>query len=108
MQQYSEIGAREIDSDELHSLLPQLADYDGPAVFDPAAGSIHTRTAIELLSQSLGDRVVREQVISLRSVDDSVQVRCPTLVGDHGAAVVCAGRGTAALASKFREVAVGR
>ena len=98
MQQYSEIGAREIDSDELHSLLPQLADYDGPAVFDPAAGSIHTRTAIELLSQSLGDRVVREQVISLRSVDDSVQVRCPTLVGDHGAAVVCAGRGTAALA----------
>ena len=98
MQQYSEIGAREIGSDELHSLLPQLAHYDGPAVFDPSAGSIHTRTVIELLSQSLGDHVVREQVISLRSVDDGVQVRCPTLVGEHAAAVVCAGRGTAALA----------
>lgn len=98
MQQYSEIGAREIDSGELRTLLPQLADYDGPAVFDPTAGSIHTRTAIELLSAALGDRIVREQAISVRIVDDSVQVRCPTLVGDHGAAVVCAGRATAALA----------
>lgn len=99
MQAFPEIGARQIDSDDLHALLGVLADYDGPAVFDPSAGSIHTRTAIELLSRSLAPNLVNEQVISLAKVGDGVQVRCPTVVSDHGAAVICAGRGTVRLAA---------
>ncbi|MGV9826108.1 NAD(P)/FAD-dependent oxidoreductase [Gordonia sp. NPDC003429] len=98
LQRHPEIGAHTVDAHELRTLLPILADFDGPAVFDPGGGSIHTRTAIELLARALGDRIETQQVISLRRNGDGVQVRCPTLVAEHGAAVVCAGRETAALA----------
>ncbi|MET9199821.1 FAD-dependent oxidoreductase [Gordonia sp. NPDC003585] len=95
---HPQIDARAIDADELAHLLPMLAGYAGDAVFDATAGSIHTRAAIEALAQCFADVTVREQVITLRDRRGGVEVRCPTGLFTHGAAVVCAGRGTAALA----------
>ncbi|MGC4935230.1 NAD(P)/FAD-dependent oxidoreductase [Gordonia sp. DT30] len=98
LEDHPEIGARLVDGDELRSLLPILAPYDGGAVFDPSGGSIATRTAIEQLAGVVGDRLVDEQVITVRDHAGGVEVRTPTTVSTHGALVVCAGRGTAALA----------
>ncbi|MGC4964285.1 NAD(P)/FAD-dependent oxidoreductase [Gordonia sp. DT101] len=87
-----------IDRGALRELLPALADYDGAAMIDPGGGSIHTRAAIEALRSRFADRIVAEQVISLHHRGDGVTVHAPTTLGDHGAVVICAGRGTAALA----------
>ncbi|MFW0794378.1 FAD-dependent oxidoreductase [Gordonia sp. CPCC 205515] len=94
----SGVDARLLDSAQLRELLPILADYSGDAMFDPFGGSIHTRAAIEALTATFAGRFVPEQVITLENSGEGVIVRCPTTVGRHGSAVVCAGRGTAALA----------
>lgn len=92
------VDAQRLDTDDLRRLLPMLADYEGDAMIDPGGGSIHTRAAIDILAQQFRERIVSEQVITLQDTGDGVAVRTPTTVGHHGAAVICAGRGTAALA----------
>ncbi|WP_267617258.1 NAD(P)/FAD-dependent oxidoreductase [Gordonia bronchialis] len=96
---HPEVDARAVDSAELARLAPVLADYRGDAVFDATAGSIRTRAAIEAMSARYADYIVGEQVIAVRDLGGCVQIRCPTGVYEHGALVVAAGRGTAALAS---------
>lgn len=93
------IEARGIDAGELADLLPVLADYAGPAMLDPTGGSIRTVAAIEALTERLRDSLVRDHVLTLRNTSaGTVELRSGTGCSEYGAVVVCAGRGTAALA----------
>jgi sarcosine oxidase len=93
------LRAREIDAGELREALPLLAPYEGPAVLDPDGGTIRTTTAIEALSSRLGDALVADEVLSVRPRDDgAVEVRAGGETAEFEATVVCAGRGTQALA----------
>ncbi|WP_439028836.1 NAD(P)/FAD-dependent oxidoreductase [Gordonia terrae] len=87
-----------LDPESLREVLPILADYNGQAMLDVRGGSIDTRAAITGLADRFRDDIVHEEVIAVHNDDDAVTVRTPTTMGKHGAVVVCAGRGTAALA----------
>jgi sarcosine oxidase len=92
------VQAREIDSDEIAQRLPLLAGFDGPAVFDEAGGAIRTRAAIATLAGELGNAIVSDEVISVRPTgSETVEVRSGRSCTEYPRAVVCAGRGTAAL-----------
>jgi sarcosine oxidase len=90
---------RRVGPDELRSLLPVLADYHGPAMFDEKAGAIRTRAAIAALSANVADAFINDHVLAVRPISGGVEVRAGASVSTHAAAVVCAGRGTAALAA---------
>jgi sarcosine oxidase len=94
------VPARSIGEAELRSRLPLLAaGYDGPAMLDEGGGAIRTRAAIESLAGALGDALVADEVISIRSTGRGpVEVRAGGVRSEHSSVVVCAGRGTAALA----------
>ncbi|MDY6809675.1 MAG: FAD-dependent oxidoreductase [Actinomycetota bacterium] len=92
------VAAESLDSDAVADVLPLLGAYEGAAVFDPGGGSIHTRAVISALTDRLTDSLVGEQVIVLHRDGDGAVVRTPTTRGSHGTVVICAGRGTAALA----------
>lgn len=92
------IGAREIDAAELADALPVLAAYDGPAVLDPGGGTIRTTTAVEALVARLGGAIVADEVLSVRPGAGAVEVRAGGETAEFETAVVCAGRGTPALA----------
>lgn len=93
------VPVRRIDGTQLHSLLPPLAGYDGPAMLDEAGGAIRTRAAIGALTGWLGERLVADEVLAVRSTGNG---RAEVLTGggraEHSTVVVCAGRGTAGLA----------
>ena len=92
-------AARAIDAAELSERLPLLADYSGPAMLDEAGGSIRTGTAIEALAGRLGDALVADEVLSVRSSrPGTVEVRTGGHCAEYASVVVCAGRGTPQLA----------
>jgi sarcosine oxidase len=96
---FPEIPARPIDSAELAERLPLLAAYDGQAMVDESAGVIRTRVAVAALTDRLGDSIVVDHVLSLRpTTSGGIEVRTATGRHEHGRALVCAGRGTSALA----------
>jgi sarcosine oxidase len=97
----SDTPVRRIGPDELRSLLPVLADYDGPAMFDERAGAIRTRAAIAALSGNIADAFINDHVLAVRPISGDVEVRAGATVSTHAAAVVCAGRGTAGLAASI-------
>jgi sarcosine oxidase len=86
------------DGAEIARRLPVLAAWDGPAMLDGDGGAIRTRATIESLTQSLRDRLVFDEVFSVRPLAGRVEVRAGGGVAEHDRVVVCAGRGTAALA----------
>lgn len=91
---------RALDSGELRSLMPLLADYEGPAMFDERAGAIRTHAAIAGLTAGVSDSLVTDHVLAVRTLGaDVIEVRTGAQVSTHGAVVVCAGRGTAGLAA---------
>jgi sarcosine oxidase len=91
--------ARPIDSSELAERLPLLARWEGPAMIDEDGGVIRTRAAIEALVAALRDALLFEEVISVRAAGNTaVEVRAGGGTAEYGRVVVCAGRGTAALA----------
>ena len=93
------VDAVPIGSEELVARMPLLARYAGPAVLDRDGGSIRTTAAIDALSTRLGDALVADEVLSLRPTGTGVvEVRTGGRGEDFSAVVVCAGRGTAALA----------
>jgi sarcosine oxidase len=93
------VRAGRIGADELAGLLPLLAPWDGPAMFDEDAGVIRARAAIEALTGVLRDRLVADEVLSLRvTASGKVEVRTGGAAVRHERAVLCAGRGTVALA----------
>jgi sarcosine oxidase len=88
-----------VDAGELAQRLPLLASGRGSAVLDEDGGAIRTRATIDALSAALRDRIVFEEVLSVRATaSDTVEVRAGGSTAEHGRVVVCAGRGTAALA----------
>jgi sarcosine oxidase len=94
-----DIPARRIGADELRERLPILADFDDVAVFDERGGSIRTTSAIAVLTAALSDRLIADEVLALRSTPTgTLEVRAGGVTAEHGSVVVCAGRGTAALA----------
>ena len=93
------VPARAIGRSELAERLPVLAAYEGPAMLDEAGGAIRVRAAIAALTRELGDALVNDEVISLRSTAwGTVEVRCRGRRAEHSRVVVCAGTGTARLA----------
>jgi glycine/D-amino acid oxidase-like deaminating enzyme len=91
--------ARLISASELGQRLPLLAPWDGEALLDEDGGVIRTRTAIELLSEELGDVLVRDEVLSVRSTAAGTgEVRAGAGTVQYGHVVVCAGQETRALA----------
>jgi sarcosine oxidase len=93
------LPVRRIGPEELAERLPLLAGYDGPAVLDEAAGAIRARDSVAALAGALGDALVADEVIALRPTErGTVEVRAGGERTEHERVVVCAGRGTAALA----------
>ncbi|MEV5336563.1 NAD(P)/FAD-dependent oxidoreductase [Streptomyces werraensis] len=99
LQDVGGIPVRAVDSAELHTRMPLLADYRGPAMLDEAGGAIRTRAAVESLANALGDAVVTDEVISLHPTGHgTVEVLSAVGRDEYATAVVCAGLGTARLA----------
>lgn len=92
------VPARAIGADELAERLPVLAAYDGPALLDERGGAIRTTATISALVAALGDRLVRDEVLSVRREGTRVEVRSGGRTDVYDRVVVCAGRGTPHLA----------
>lgn len=94
-----DVAAHKLDDAELRQRMPVLAEFDGDAVLDEGAGSIRTHAAIRLLSERVGDALVPGEVLAVRPAgDDAVEVRTGADSSEYSRVIVCAGRGTAALA----------
>jgi sarcosine oxidase len=93
------VDAEEVGSEELRKRMPLLADYSGTVVLDRDGGSIRTTAAIRAITGRLGDAIVADEAISLRPVDGGgVEIRAGGRCEEYAAVIVCAGRGSAALA----------
>jgi len=95
------VSARLIDGAEVAAMLPILVDQDGSheLLLDEDGGVIRTRTAIELLRAAVADRIVLDEVMSVRpTLSGTVEVRRGDATAEHDQVLVCAGLGTAGLA----------
>jgi len=94
------VRAREVDAAELSELIPPLAGYEGPAMFDEDGGSINTTATIQALAAALGERLWHEEVLALRLLEspERVEVRSGGATEVFDRVVLAAGRGTAHLA----------
>jgi sarcosine oxidase len=93
------VRAHQIDGAEVAERLPLLASYEEPAVLDEDGGVIRARAAIEALTAALRERIVFDEVLSVRATSaGTAEVRAGGVAAGHDRVVVCAGRGTAALA----------
>jgi sarcosine oxidase len=93
------VPARAIGPAELAERLPILAGYEGPAMLDEAGGAIRVRAAIDALAAQVGERLVAGEAITVRPTGwDTIEVRALDGRAEHASVVICAGRGTAALA----------
>ncbi|HUA71672.1 MAG TPA: FAD-binding oxidoreductase [Solirubrobacteraceae bacterium] len=93
------VRARQIDGPELGERLALLAPWEESAVLDEDGGVIRASAGIEALSGSLRERIVFDEVLSVRATAaGSVEVRTGGASAEHSRVVLCAGRGTAALA----------
>lgn len=93
------VAVRRIGPGELRERLPILADFDGPAMLDERGGSIRTTAVIAALSGALAGALVADEVLAVRPAGaGAVEVRAGGVRAEHERVVVCAGRGSAALA----------
>jgi sarcosine oxidase len=93
------VRAREIAADELAERLPLLAPYDGFAMLDEDGGVLRARAAFAALTDALHDTLVHDEVIAVRVTrTGTVELRGGGVRAEHDRVVLCAGRGTAALA----------
>jgi sarcosine oxidase len=93
------VPARLVDGGELARRLPMLAEHAGPALLDEAGGAIDARAVVGALAEALDDALVADEVLVVRPAgDDTAEVRAGGVTARHDRVVVCAGRGTAALA----------
>ena len=93
------VRARLIDGSELAERLPLIASWHGPAMLDEDGGAIRTRSTLEALTDVLRGRLVFDEVLSVRLTGSgTVEVRGGGVTREHQRVVVCAGRGTVALA----------
>ncbi len=96
--QESGVAARRLDAEELAARVPVLARYDGPAMLDERGGSIRTTAMVGALTDAVGDRLVHDEVLSVRPDGAAVEVRSGGTTGRFERVVVAAGRGTPHLA----------
>jgi sarcosine oxidase len=88
-----------IDASELSERLPLLAPWPGPAMLDEDGGVIRARAIVEELTNVLRDRLVFEEVLSVRvTAGGTVELRGGGVALEYDRVVVCAGRDTVALA----------
>ena len=93
------VDAGAVEPGELADRMPALAAVDGPAAFDAEGGSIRAAAAVGALVGRLGDDLVTDEALALwERAEGSVEVRAAGARGEHGSAVVCAGRDTARFA----------
>jgi sarcosine oxidase len=93
------VRAGQIDGGELAERMPLLAPPEARAVFDEDGGVIRARASIEALTDALRQKFVFDEVMSVRvTAAGTVEVRTGGVTAEHDRVVVCAGRGTAALA----------
>ena len=93
------VRAGQIDLAELAERLPLLAEPDARAALDEDGGAIRARASIEALTGALRDRLVFDEVLSVQPAPSgTVELRAGGVTAEHDRVVVCAGRGTAALA----------
>jgi sarcosine oxidase len=83
----------------LPGYLPILAPWDGEALLDPDGGVIRTRAAVEELVDTVGDRLIADEVLAVAPTRaGTVELRAGGSATEYDRVIVCAGRGTAALA----------
>jgi sarcosine oxidase len=95
------VSAREVDGAEVAAALPPLVAQADSAelMLDEDGGVIRTRTAIEILRAAVADRIVHDEVMSVRPAPNgTVEVRRGDGTAEHDRVLVCAGIGTAGLA----------
>lgn len=93
------VRARALEAEELGGWLPLLAPPDAPVIIDEDGGVIHARATIDALTEAVRDSLVVDEVISVRLADSgAVEVRASGLHAEHERVLLCAGRGTVALA----------
>jgi sarcosine oxidase len=79
--------------------LPLLADWLDRAVFDEDGGAIRTRASIDALTAAVKPHLRFDEVLAVRALPGgTVEVRAGGSTTEHARVVLCAGRGTAALA----------
>jgi sarcosine oxidase len=96
-----DVSARLVGPAEASAALPILAARDRAQelLLDDDGGVIRTRTAIEMLRAALADRIVFDEVVSVRpTAGGPVEVRRGDATAEHDRVLVCAGIGTAGLA----------
>lgn len=92
------IAASRIGPEQLAAALPLLASFHGPAMLDEEAGAIDSEAAIRALAAPV--RIVEEEVLGLHAGGPGgTDVVAGGARRTHDHVVVCAGRGTARLAS---------
>jgi sarcosine oxidase len=95
------VSARLVDGAEMAAALPVLTPPAGPheLLLDEDGGVIRTRAAIEMLRAAIADRIVFDEVMSVRPTPrGTVEVRRGDAAAEHDQVLVCAGIGTAGLA----------
>ncbi|GAA2758834.1 NAD(P)/FAD-dependent oxidoreductase [Actinopolymorpha rutila] len=107
------VPARMVEAGELADLVPLVrgrAAGSAPAMLDETAGAIRTQAAIRALAAAVDGEIVSDEVLSVHAAgpgqgsqgpggtNGRAQVRSVSRCADYDTVVVCAGRGTPALA----------
>jgi sarcosine oxidase len=93
------VRAYQIAGGDVREYLPPLANWLDRAVFDEDGGAIRARASIDALVEALGPRITVDEVLAVRPLPGgTVEVRAGAARVEHGRVVLCAGRGTPALA----------
>lgn len=97
-----ELGLRELEPDDLNRVLPILGDIEGPAVLDPAGGTIWARVALGALFEAVGQHVIPCRVDSIDPLAGGrVAVRAGRIRQEYDAVVVATGVATPDWAARF-------
>jgi sarcosine oxidase len=93
------IDARLIGPDEIAERMPLLIRREEHALFDADGGAIRAAGAVAALAGALGESFVGEEVVALRPRGEgTIELFTGGRRVEHGAAIVCAGTSTAAIA----------
>jgi sarcosine oxidase len=93
------VRACPLDPSELSEWIPLLESPEGPAILDEDGGVIRARATIEALARAVVDSIAYDEVLSVRETEGhAIEVCAGGSVVDHDRVVLCAGRGTVALA----------